>query len=118
VLRYCGECWPAAQEQLEQRQHEEHAQWQKAQRAWSEVRGHDPQEAPPRPPAWSNASRSWHDTRRFLGLIEQPPEGGASATPAILAAIAAEIRAQSAEMDGPIPPDIADFLARHLPPQA
>jgi hypothetical protein len=118
VLHYCGQCWPGAQEELEQRQHDEHAQWQKAQRAWSDVRGHDPEEAPPPPPAWSNASRSWHDVRRFLALITQQPIGGDPATAAHLAAIASEIRAQAAEMDGPAPPDIAEFLARHSPPQA
>jgi hypothetical protein len=117
VLRYCGQCWPAAQEELEQRQREEHVQWQKAERAWSEVRGHDPQGAPPPPPAWSNASRSWYDTRRFLAVIAQLPIGDPT-TAAHLAAIASEIRAQAAEMDGPVPADIAEFLARHLPPQA
>lgn len=115
VLLYCGQCWPAAQEELEQRQREEHAQWQKAQRAWSEVRGHDPQGAPPPPPAWSNTSRSWYDVRRFLALITQLPIGRGP-TAAHLAAIASEIRAQAAEMDSLVPPDIAEFLARHSPP--
>lgn len=90
VLRYCGQCWPSAQEELAQRQREERA-------------------------PWNTASRTWYDARRFLELIARPPKGGGSATPAILATIAAEIRAQAAEMDGPIPPDIADFLARHSP---
>jgi hypothetical protein len=116
VLRYCGQCWPPAQEELEQRQREEHVQWQKAERVWSELRGRDPQGAPPPPPAWSNASRSWYDTRRFLALITQQPIGGDPTTAAHLAAIATEIRAGAAGMDGPIPPDIEDFLAQHPPP--
>jgi hypothetical protein len=91
VLRYCGQCWPSVHEELDQRQHED-------------------------PTPWSTGSRTWYDARQFLGLIAQLPKGGASPTPAILATIAAEIRAQAAEMDGPIPSDIADFLAMHSPP--
>jgi hypothetical protein len=33
-----------------------------------------------------------------------------------LAAIAADIREKAAEMDGPIPADIEDFLAKYSPP--
>lgn len=99
VLRYCSSCWPAAQEELEARQRDELA-------------------SASAPPAWSSASRSWYDIRRFLALIEQPVNGGRAPTSADLAAIAADIRAKAAEMDGPIPPDVEDFITKHSPPAA
>src|SRR5438105_332835 len=98
VLRYCSSCWPAAQEELEARQRDELKQ--------------------SAPAAWSSASRSWYDARRFLALIEQPVKGGPAPTSADLAAIAADIRAMAAEMDGPIPPDVEDFITKHSPPAA
>jgi hypothetical protein len=82
VLRYCSPCWPTAQEELE---------------ATQSV-------------AWSTTSRSWFDARRFLALIALPMKGGPAPTSSHLAAIAADIRAKAAEMDGPIPQDIEDFL--------
>jgi hypothetical protein len=118
VFRYCSPCWPTAQEELEARQREELKQWQESQKASFEVhdryasRGSALLSAPA---AWSSASRSWHDTRRFLALIAQPVKGGAAPTPSDLAAIAADIRAKAAEMDGPIPRDIEDFLSSYGP---
>jgi len=88
VLRYCGRCWPATVEEMEKRQHEE---------------------------PWSRSSRSWYDTRRFLALVRQPGNGGPTATPEIFAEIAADIRARQSEMDGPVPPDIKEFLDRYAP---
>jgi len=121
VLRYCSRCWPAWQEEHEARQREEHKQWQQADRAWA-MRAHNPQGAPASqplpPPAWTCSSRSWYDAQRFLALITQPVKGGPAPTPDILAAIALEIRAKAAEMDGPMPPEVKDFLARHAPPSA
>ena|SRR6185503_3580676 len=84
VLRYCSHCWPDARDQLEP----------------------EPDEA-----AWSSNSRCWFDVRRFLALIAAPTNGGRPATPEVLAAIAAEIRATAHEMDGPMPPDVEDFLS-------
>jgi hypothetical protein len=49
VLRYCSHCWPDAQDELEAGQDEA---------------------------AWSSASRSWFDVRRFLALIAVPTKGG------------------------------------------
>lgn len=121
VLRYCSPCWPAAQEELEARQLDELKQSQEAQRASFEVRGRHASGAsasPSAPAAWSSASRSWYDTCRFLALIGQPVKGGPAPTSSDLAAIAADIRAQAAEMDGPIPLDVEDFLSRHGPPAA
>jgi hypothetical protein len=94
LLRYCGDCWPVAQKELEIRQRDE------------------PE------PGWSSASRSWYDVRKFLALIAQLTQGGPAATSAQLAEIAAEIRAAAIEMDGPMPPDVEEFIARHLPPSA
>ncbi len=121
VLRYCSPCWPAAQEKLEARQGEELKQWQEAQRASFEVHDRYTSRAsasPSAPAAWSSASRSWYDTRRFLALIAQPVKGGPAPTSSDLAAIAVDIRAKAAEMDGPIPPDVEDFLAKYPPPAA
>lgn len=94
VLRYCNPCWPAAQQELQERQREERASL-------------------PSPPAWSSTSRSWYDARQFLALVAQPPKGCRPLTPAEFATIAAEIRAEADGMDGPVPPDVEDFLARH-----
>jgi hypothetical protein len=121
VLRYCSRCWPAAQEELEARQREEHRKWRESRRASFDVRdqyGGGASTSLSPPPAWSSASRSWHDTRRFLAQIAQPMKGGPAPTSTDLAAIAADIRAKAAEMDGPVPRDIEDFLARHSPPSA
>ena len=118
VLRYCGDCWPVAQEELEERQRDVQEQSKEAHRAWVDVSRRNPQAAPPAPqspPGWSSASRSWYDVRKFLTLIAQPTQGGPAATSAQLAEIAAEIRATAIEMDGPMPPDVEEFLARHPP---
>jgi hypothetical protein len=118
VLRYCGPCWPSAQEELEVRQSEELKHWREAQRASFEMRNHTPSASVPAPPpaAWSSASRSWFDTRRFLALIALPANEGPAPTSSDLAAIAADIRAKAPEMDGPIPRDVEDFLSSHHPP--
>lgn len=121
VLRYCNTCWPAVQLELEERQREEHKEWQKAERAWLEAQARNPEDAtasPPLLPGWSCASRSWSEARSFLALLAQLPRGGSAPTPADFAAIAAEIRDGASGMDGPIPPDIEDFLARHTAPSA
>src|SRR6266516_4786984 len=71
VLRYCSSCWPAAQEELEARQRDELKQWRDAQSASFQVHDRHASGAsasPSAPPAWSSASRSWYDTRRFLAL--------------------------------------------------
>jgi hypothetical protein len=120
VLRYCGPCWPAALEELEARQSEELKHWREAQRASFDVRNHTRGASAPAPPpaAWSSASRSWFDTRRFLALIAQSMKGGPAPTSSDLASIAADIRAKAPEMDGPIPRDVEAFLSSHGPPAA
>jgi hypothetical protein len=118
VLRYCGPCWPAVQKELEARQKEENEQWMEVDRAWFELWERSPQGTvppPPNQPVWNLASRTWHDTRRFLALVATLPSDD-GATSAHLAEVAAEIRDTADEMDGPIPPDVQDFLARHLGP--
>jgi hypothetical protein len=79
VLRYCGPCWPAAQDELLARQREEGERWQRAHSEWFDLWRRGAQgtaESPPRPAPWSISSRSWHDTRRFLAAIAKPFEGG------------------------------------------
>jgi hypothetical protein len=120
ILRYCSSCWPAAQEELEARQRDELKQWKQVQKA-AAARERSTREAlvsSSPPAAWSSSSRSWHDASRFLALIAQQAKGSRAPTSTDLAAIAKDIRAKSAEMDGPIPPDIQDFLDRYSPPAA
>jgi hypothetical protein len=121
VLRYCGPCWPAAQDELLARQREEGERWQRARSEWFELWRRGAQgtaESPPRPAPWSISSRSWHDTRGFLAAIAQPFEGGTTATSEQLAWIAADIRSEAVEKDGPVPPDVEIFLAAHPPRSA
>jgi hypothetical protein len=119
MLRYCGRCWPLASEEMEKQRREEDGRWQEAERAWMMTRGRGPADAtsprPSPPPTWSSSSRSWYDTRRFLTLIQQPGKGGPTATPEIFAKIAADIRAAQSEMEGPVPPEIKEFLDRYAP---
>jgi hypothetical protein len=121
VFRYCGPCWPAAQEELKERQRTEQEQASKVHREWLDVWSRNPEApnvAPPSQPGWSNSSRSWYDVRQFLTLITQAARGGPAATLEQFAEIAADIRAGAIEMDGPMPPDVEAFIARHLPPSA
>ena len=121
VLRYCGPCWPTAQEELQERQRAEQEEASKAYRAWLDVWRRDRDAAPaapPPPPGWSSSSRSWHDVRQFLALIAQPPKGGPAGTPEQFAEIAAEIRTTAIEMDGPMPADVGEFIDKHLRPSA
>jgi hypothetical protein len=116
VLRYCSSCWPTAQEELEARQRDELKKWREARRASFEARDSDPRgrsALPLAPAPWSSASRSWYDARRFFALLGQPVKGGSPPTSSHLAAIAADIRSKAVEIDGPIPPDVKDFLARY-----
>jgi hypothetical protein len=99
VLRYCSPCWPAAQKELEARQRDELKGREETQGASFEV--------------WTSASRSWYDTRRFLALLTQPVKEGPAPTSADLAAIATDIRAIAGEMDGPVPDDVDNFLAKY-----
>lgn len=120
VFRYCSSCWPAAQQELEARQFDELKQWKEAQSvlAARDVYSREAFASSSPPVPWSSSSRSWHDTRRFLTLIAKPPSGGRAPTSIALAVIAEDIHGKAAEMDGPIPPDIQDFLDRHSPPAA
>ena len=120
VFRYCSSCWPEAQQELEARQRDELKQWKEAQSvlAARDAYSREALASSSAAVAWSSSSRSWHDTRRFLALMAQPPNGGRAPTIIDLAVIAEDIRAKAAEMDGPVPPDIQEFLDRHSPPAA
>jgi hypothetical protein len=111
VLRYCAECWPIAEAELEARQEEESERWRRS------IRQESPgaEELTP-PAAWTTASRSWHDVVRFLDLIRQPPGGGRALTSEELASIASEIRATASEMSGDMPLEVAEFIRRNSPP--
>jgi hypothetical protein len=112
TLRYCGACWPDVSEELESRQHEEHKQWRPAPLEHPGTAGE-----PAAPTNWSWSSRSWHNTRRFLELIKGPVKGGPPPSAANFAEIAKEIRDTAQEMDGPMPDDVAEFVARYIPPE-
>ena len=107
VLRYCGDCWPAAQSELQARQNEEQRQWPVS-----------PENSSPPPPGWSSVSRSWHDVVNFLKLLASPPKGGRGATHEQLVSIASEIRATADEMYGVMPPEVEAFLNRYSSPAA
>jgi hypothetical protein len=106
VLRYCADCWPIVQKELDTRQQEEQASWR-----------HSRGSSPP-PPAWTTSSRSWHDVLQFLQLIAQPMRGGRAPTEADLASIASEIRGTMSEMVGDVPPEVEAFLKLYPPPAA
>jgi hypothetical protein len=113
VTRYCGARWPEAQAALET----DRADGREAFRRWVEASRRDPAGAPPRPPAppaFSSASRSWHDTRRFLQRV-RPDDAPASRWPDLSRA-AKDIRSRAPQMEGPMPPDIAAFVDRFDPP--
>ena len=119
VTRYCGRCWPEAQTALEAQLDAERAAHREAYRRWVEVSRRDPAAAPPPPtlvPSFSSASRSWHDTRRFLKRIL--PDGPRPPSTAYLARAARDIRSRAREMDGPMPLDVAAFVDEYDPPEA
>ena len=113
VLRYCAECWPSAERELEIVQQEEQDRWRhslgKRSPTGEEVTG---------PAPWTTTSRSWHDVLRFLDLIRQAPARGRALTSEELASIASEIRTTATEMSGVMPPEVEDFLRRNSPPAA
>ena len=113
VLRYCAECWPSAESELEILQQEEQDRWRRLLRGQS-LAG----ETVTRPVAWTTTSRSWHDVLRFLGLIRQPSKGGRALTTEDLGSIASEIRATAGEMSGAMPPEVEDFIRRNSSPAA
>ncbi len=111
VLRYCAECWPTAESELEILQQEELDRWLGPIGVQSSA---DEKVTPP--PACTTTSRSWHDVLRYLDLIRQPPKGGRAPTSEVLASIASEIRATASEIAGEMPPAVADFIRRNSPP--
>ena len=113
VFRYCAECWPSAEHELEMLQQEEQDGWRRSVRAQSSA-GED---ITP-PAAWTTTSRSWHDVLRFLDLIRQPTKSGRAPTSEYFASIALEIRAAASEMSGIMPAEVEDFIRRHSPPAA
>jgi hypothetical protein len=119
IFRYCINCWPAAQEDLERRQTQELNEYHQASRAWDSERLRDPKRERPKPPApWSGNSRSWSDVQRFLELITAKLEELPRTTPPPFPEIAAEIQATAAQMVGHMPAEVAEFLAKYLPPSA
>ena len=112
VLRYCGECWPSAQAELEILQHEEEDRWRHSVQAQSS--GETVTDSAP----WTTTSRSWHDVLRYLALIRELPTSGQATTSERLASIASEIRAMASEMSGDMPPEVEDFIRRNSPPAA
>jgi hypothetical protein len=119
TFRYCIDCWPAAQEDLERRQTQELNEYYQASRAWDSERLRDPNREPPTPPVpWSANSRSWLDVQRFLELITAKLQEIPRTTPPPFPEIAAEIQHTATEMVGPMPADVAAFLAKYLPPSA
>src|SRR3954469_10556479 len=109
VLRYCSECWPAAQAELEAGQDDDLRNWNEEQRAWFASGRAGASPAPPTP--WSISSRAWYDVSRFLQLMTQAMNKGASLTIEQFAQLATDIQAQAPQMDGPIPPDVEAFLS-------
>ena len=110
VRRFCRACWPAARRRLA-------AAWGAEMDARAERLGRGEASGGDAPPGFSFRSRAWDDAVEFLERIEAAGAGGEPGpTRADLAALAAQIRSLAPEMDGPMPPAVADFLRRFDPP--
>jgi hypothetical protein len=107
ILRYCADCWPTAESELEARQNVERRKWRRLSAKNTSAA-----------PAWSWASRSWHDVVKFLNLLAQSPKDGRAPTREVLVSIASEIRATANEMSGTMPAEVEAFLKRYSPPAA
>jgi hypothetical protein len=112
VLRYCGTCWPAAGDELERRERDEHERWRNAHLARGPANAEVSEEAPA---PWSTSSRSWHDVRRFLKMLSDAAKSGVVPKEAQLAATVQEIISTANEMDGPMPADVKEFLMKNSP---
>lgn len=107
VHRYCEACWPAARARFEEENEARTLAWMKAtMRA-------GPYDQPSKPPGTSAGSRSWHDVDVFIHRYVLQADG----TPGIgqddLAALARDIRADEAKMNGPMPERIAAFVRKY-----
>src|SRR3954471_7630575 len=90
VLRYCSECWPAAQAELEAGQDDDLRNWNEEQRTWFASGRADASPEPPTP--WSISSRAWYDVSRFLELMAQKMNDGVSLTAKQLVGLARDIK--------------------------
>jgi hypothetical protein len=107
ALRYCVTCWPVARTELEARQEEHPRKWRPT-----------PDSAGSTSPAWTVASRSWHDVLHYLDLVSKPPQGASAPGADVLASIASEICATAGEMAGDMPPKVKAFVKRYSTPEA
>ncbi len=144
VYRFCRDCWPAARDRFEAAREAARQDWWERQRVRSEERRQQLQEylqehpeeplsvhlsafrrssqqnAEPAPAGYLLPSRSWYDVLAQVARLEAMR---ASNQPRVrppredqLARIAALIQSYAPQMDGPMPPGVAAFIQRYLPP--
>ena len=79
--------------------------------------GNDEAAAVIRPPHYTILSASWHDTELWLEMATTARGRRGAPIDHELRKAAAEILADVDNMDGPVPPRIAEFLRRYGPEQ-
>jgi len=107
--RYCRVCWPQVRAQLAARNVFDELLLQSDPRAWVEWKAQREgalwfETLAQEPVVWS--SRAWSDVVEFLDLVTHGP----ASDPRMLRELAAEIRAHSPDMDGPMPDEVKAFL--------
>lgn len=108
VRRYCEPCWPAARQAFEEEREDRMMQFMR-----QGLRA-GPFRQPEKPPASSAASRSWYDVNLFIEQYLLPADGGPGADAGTLASMARDLVRDAPKMNGPMPANIADFVAKQL----
>src|ERR1035437_1152915 len=107
IRRYCESCWPAARQAFEDEREERMMQgMRQGLRA-------GPFRQPEKPPASSGASRSWNKENFLIDQNFLPVAGGPAPDAGTLAAMARDLVRDAPKMNGPMPANIADFVAKY-----
>lgn len=104
--RYCRTCWPGVRVDLERERAQRLAE---RPRVRLRDRARDGPRLPQQSLSWSSAS--WDDAREFLELVRKAAPH--SETPVDYAELARDLASRAPDMDGPMPPDLAQFVREH-----